>query len=236
MIENMDKVILSKKCEYCGRVFEKNQSTSLKSWNNITRFCSRDCAYRSPSRSQKIVMANRKRVVSKETREKMSQGRRGKKMSDEFCKKISERNKRLHILPPNLAGTHWSIERRAKMIPIILKNSKNPEIRKRISEGKARKKGWITRLPGYRAFMEKQREIRKQKNGGSHAFSEWKNLKKQCNFTCQMCGKREPEIKLTQDHIIPLIKGGDNSIKNIQPLCSICNSKKGVKIIAFSMS
>jgi len=58
-------------------------------------------------------------------------------------------------------------------------------------------------------------------------LEEWKELKKKYNYTCLMCGKKEPEIKLSIDHIIPVSEGGTNWIENIQPLCRSCNSKKG---------
>ena len=94
-------------------------------------------------------------------------------------------------------------------------------------------KGGITRQKGYYAFIEKQREIKKKLNGGSHTFGEWQTLKAQYNFTCVWCKRSEPQIKLTQDHIISLKNGGSNNIENIQPLCVSCNSKKGIKNIKF---
>ena len=84
-------------------------------------------------------------------------------------------------------------------------------------------------------FREKEkikwhnRQARIRKNGGTFTLKEWKSLKKKFNYTCLMCGKKEPEIKLTIDHIIALINGGEHTIKNIQPLCGSCNSKKGTK-------
>jgi len=52
-----------------------------------------------------------------------------------------------------------------------------------------------------------------------------------------MCGRLWNEIPasplgasvITVDHIVPISKGGINSIQNLQPLCYSCNSKKGAK-------
>ena len=37
------------------------------------------------------------------------------------------------------------------------------------------------------------------------------------------------EIMMTVDHIIPKSKGGHKTVKNLQPMCSRCNSRKGNK-------
>jgi 5-methylcytosine-specific restriction endonuclease McrA len=68
---------------------------------------------------------------------------------------------------------------------------------------------------------------------GSHTFGEWETLKKQCGNKCLMCGEIEPNIKLTEDHIVPLSKGGTDYIENIQPLCLACNTRKHTKVINF---
>lgn len=70
---------------------------------------------------------------------------------------------------------------------------------------------------------------------GSHTSEEFEEMKKFYNYMCLCCKKFEPEIKLGEDHIIPLSKSGTNYIENIQPLCGSCNSIKNVKIIDFKL-
>jgi len=62
-------------------------------------------------------------------------------------------------------------------------------------------------------------------------WDKWEDMKKINDFRCIMCGKKEPEIKLSIDHIIPLSKRGTNDMANIQPLCRSCNSRKNNKVI-----
>lgn len=62
---------------------------------------------------------------------------------------------------------------------------------------------------------------------GSHTVEEWGARKAQYHFRCAYCHRK---AKLTEDHIVPLSKGGSNDIENIVPACKHCNSSKGIKI------
>lgn len=64
-------------------------------------------------------------------------------------------------------------------------------------------------------------------------LQQWLDLKIQYKNTCLRCNKQEPEIQLTPDHILPLSKGGSNSIDNIQPLCLSCNIQKHTRHIDY---
>lgn len=68
---------------------------------------------------------------------------------------------------------------------------------------------------------------------GKFTAQEWAELKAGYSHTCLCCRRKEPEIKLTSDHVIPVARGGSNYISNIQPLCKSCNSRKGVKAIDY---
>ena len=94
-------------------------------------------------------------------------------------------------------------------------------------------RGGVTKDKRHRMVLQQNREARKRQNGGSFTLGEWETLKAQYNWTCPACGRSEPDIKLSVDHIIPVSGGGSNNIENIQPLCISCNSKKKTKIITY---
>ena len=50
---------------------------------------------------------------------------------------------------------------------------------------------------------------------------------KRDSFTCQYCGAMAPDVVLQIDHIIPVVKGGTNSLLNLVAACQGCNSGKG---------
>jgi len=77
---------------------------------------------------------------------------------------------------------------------------------------------------------QRDRKHRIRANGGKVTLEQWESLKRLHNYTCVFCKRKEPEIKLTQDHIIPITKNGVHDITNLQPLCVSCNSTKHNKV------
>ena len=92
---------------------------------------------------------------------------------------------------------------------------------------------WAKANPDKRRVNETNRRARKLGNGGTFTMQEWQALKEFYNFICLRCGRKEPEILLTPDHVLPLVRGGSNSIDNIQPLCRSCNCSKHTKHIDY---
>lgn len=80
---------------------------------------------------------------------------------------------------------------------------------------------------------QKRRARKRDASTGNFTVLDWINIKQFFGYECPACYKREPEIKLTMDHIIPLVLGGIHGINNIQPLCFSCNSRKNKNTVDY---
>lgn len=90
---------------------------------------------------------------------------------------------------------------------------------------------WRQANPSNNTAKMHRRRTRKTQAGGSFTAEEWKSLCNHYGNKCLCCGRKG--VRLTADHIKPVIKGGTSNIDNIQPLCGSCNSAKHDKHIDY---
>jgi len=95
------------------------------------------------------------------------------------------------------------------------------------ARARAANKRWRNRNPEKMQAHNKRVKAIRRSIPGAHTLAEWQALKAHYQYRCLRCGKYEPDIVLTEDHVIPVSKGGTNNIDNIQPLCLACNASKG---------
>lgn len=71
----------------------------------------------------------------------------------------------------------------------------------------------------YEEFIRKQ-----QRKEANYFCRDVRDILIKDDTVCVFCGSKN---RLSVDHIVPVSKGGQNSIDNLQVLCRPCNSKKG---------
>lgn len=92
-------------------------------------------------------------------------------------------------------------------------------------------------MSNYRSIADSNKQRAKSLNLTEHFTDlEFDALVNLSGHKCVACGKTEDECELSADHIIPLSRGGTNTIDNIQILCRSCNSKKYNKAIVYDQS
>lgn len=76
-----------------------------------------------------------------------------------------------------------------------------------------------------RIASSNKRKIIKKLSLKKISYRDWISILKRHNYSCALCFTNNRK-KLTLDHIVPLHKGGDNTMSNIQPLCYLCHMHK----------
>lgn len=92
---------------------------------------------------------------------------------------------------------------------------------------------WLKKYPDKHVAQVQRRRAKMLGAGGSYTAAEWQALCEEYDNKCLCCGRKEPDIKLTVDHVLPIDLGGRNDIDNLQPLCKSCNSRKNNRYIDY---
>lgn len=79
-----------------------------------------------------------------------------------------------------------------------------------------------------RAQGRRRRALKKRAPVNDLTHDQWLEIQAAQDHRCYYCGKRR-KGKLTQDHIVPLSKGGSHTVQNVIAACHSCNSRKGTR-------
>lgn len=91
---------------------------------------------------------------------------------------------------------------------------------------------WYNTNPGKR--LEYKQRRRSLESPNHFTADEFNQLCTKYDYACLSCGSTD--ATLSADHVIPLSKGGLNTIDNIQPLCVACNCSKGTKTTDYRLN
>lgn len=113
---------------------------------------------------------------------------------------------------------------------------------------KKRWKKYIKSPKGHKAKLRKDRKYKRSQKGLEAArrsntkrrrlimgadctltLQEWEQIQKKQNHRCYYCGEKMDHP--TQDHVIPVSRGGEHTKDNIVAACLPCNLKKGDKLL-----
>lgn len=65
------------------------------------------------------------------------------------------------------------------------------------------------------------------------AVQEYMRLMRSMDFVnCEWCSLPVKGPKICFDHVVPIVKGGDNTVENLVPTCKRCNSSKNAKLLS----
>lgn len=210
-------LIGKKQCSKCGEWKEKGEFNKRPdSKDGLFKYCKK-CKHAADSqRSKAHPEKGRERMRKWRAANPERSHENDRRWVEANSEKAREKSRRWKLNNPEKAREWYRL---------------HPE--KRLESTRKSVKKWTAAHPEKKAEYRRARRARKITNGGNVSAREWEDLKKRYDYTCLCCGRKEPDINLTLDHVKPLSIGGEHSVKNAQPLCRQCNSKKHDKWIDY---
>jgi 5-methylcytosine-specific restriction endonuclease McrA len=103
----------------------------------------------------------------------------------------------------------------------------NPESAREVRRKSVAK--WSARHPTHANQGSRRRRARIASVLATLTAAEWEAILEAAGRACIYCGSRN---QLTQDHLMPLSRGGNHTAANVAPACLPCNLSKGAKVVA----
>ncbi len=127
---------------------------------------------------------------------------------------------------------HYKICPILRLDPIVYAAAKKAlkqtlEARRDPRKKRAATKAWKRKNPAQVSIQRYRRRTNLQNAKVDLTAAQWSAIKAAYRHRCAYCGLKKP---LTQDHINPVILGGDHTASNIIPACRSCNSSKGGRL------
>lgn len=179
------------------------------------------------------------RVIEREqyNRKKAANPDQYRAISRESTRRYRERRAGIPKTPGQMeAARHRNREYRARhkdrLRPIYAAQQKaryaaNPE------KHRAAVKRYQSTENGHETLLANNRNRRARHKGcpGRINRAEWLRLVDQFGSRCAYCAIAFDESNITQDHVVPLARGGMHDITNVVPACRRCNFSKGTKVL-----
>lgn len=73
------------------------------------------------------------------------------------------------------------------------------------------------------ASKRRRRAVQSSATAGRFTGADWLRVQRRFGFRCSYCGASG---KMTMDHVVPIVRGGQHSEGNIVPACFSCNCRK----------
>ncbi len=146
-------------------------------------------------------------------------------------KETQQERRRMKMLDPEYKKSYTEMCRKWR--------HKNPDkVKATYPKRELARKAWRERLKDTEEYKlksvtyasERRERLRNGNNKVKLKPSEVKQIYERDEYKCLACGSSDD---LTLDHIVPICKGGFNTLDNLQVLCKTCNCSKFTKTIDY---